>query len=289
MNTKLAALVKLLRPRQAIKSLLILVAPIAAGQILVSENYLNLFVSMAGFTLVSSSIYILNDMQDVSFDRNHPRKKFRPIASGIVNENEAILLFAFTFVLGLIALISVNRNVAVLGVSYVVIQISYVFWLKSIPIVEIFCVSSGFLIRTLVGAAAILVTPSPWLLAIVSSGALMVVVGKRLSEKNGSSVSSSLTRTRPVLEKYASQGLMSILTISAGCTIISYISWTLQPRFNSDLAIMLSAVSFAVSILTYINTVFNDGAEEPERDLSKVQILLPGVLTLVLVILGSSV
>ncbi len=285
-NTKAVAIANLLRPRQAIKSLLILVAPIAAGQILNSGNYIDLFFSLIGFTLVASSIYVLNDVVDANLDRNHPKKRFRPIASGAVRINEARIVFALSISIGLIFLIRVNSAVATLTLTYILIQISYILWLKHIAIIEIFCVSSGFLIRTLVGAAAISAEPSAWLLAIVSSGALTIVTGKRLSEKNKQTSVSDKATTRPVLINYSHQGLASILTISAGCAIVSYISWALQPRFNSDFTILLSAVTFTIAILAYINIAFAGEVEEPERDLNKAQIIFPGVLTLVLVVIG---
>lgn len=288
MNNKAFLFVKLLRPRQAIKSLLILVAPIAAGQFLNSSNYLNLALSIIGFTLIASSTYILNDIEDADLDRNHPKKRLRPIASRELRVKEAILVFVLSISLGLILLLRVNSTVAMLAGSYLFIQISYIFWLKHIAIIEIFCVASGFLIRTLIGAAAISVEPSTWLLAIVSSGALTIVTGKRLSEKNQKLISQDLDITRPVLKSYSVYGLAAILTISAACAVVSYISWALQPRFDSDFAILLSAISFMISILTYINTVFNDGAEEPERDLNRIQIILPGTLTLILVMIGSA-
>ena len=286
MKSKATAIANLLRPRQAIKSLLILVAPIAAGQILNSDNYMDLLFSLIGFTLVASSIYVLNDIVDADLDRNHPKKKFRPIASGAVRINEARVIFALSISIGLIFLIRVNSTVATLALTYVLIQISYIFWLKHIAIIEIFFVSSGFLIRTLIGAAAISAEPSAWLLAIVSSGALTVVTGKRLSEKNKQTSVNDKATTRPVLMNYSNQGLASILTISAGCSVVSYISWALQPRFNSDFAILLSAVTFTIAIMSYINIAFAGEVEEPERDLNKAQIILPGVLTLVLVIIG---
>ena len=286
MITKTVAIANLLRPRQAIKSLLILVAPIAAGQILNSDNYMDLLFSLIGFTLVASSIYVLNDVVDADLDRNHPKKKFRPIASGVVRVGEARAIFALTISVGLTLLIRVNVSVAVLAVSYICIQISYIFFLKHIAIIEIFCVSSGFLIRTLVGAAAISLEPSPWLLAIVSSGALTIVTGKRLSEKNKDNYSYEVGATRPVLKSYSVQGLVAILTISAGCAIVSYISWALQPRFNSDFVIMLSAVTFTIAIMAYVNIAFTGEVEEPEKDLNKAQIVIPGALTLILVFFG---
>ena len=286
MNKKAVLLTKLLRPRQAIKSFLILVGPIAAGQISNSDHYLDLFFSLVGFTLVASSIYVLNDVVDVVLDRNHPKKKFRPIASGAVRISEARTIFVLTLSLGLILLSRVNSAVITLAIAYIFIQILYIFFLKHIAIIEIFSVSSGFLIRTLVGAAAISIEPSPWLLAIVSSGALTIVTGKRFSEKNKQDFLHDADTTRPVLKSYSIQGLSAILTISAGCAVVSYISWALQPRFNSDFAILLSSVTFTIAIMAYINIAFTGEVEEPERDLNKAQIVIPGAITLVLVVFG---
>ena len=149
-----AGIIKAMRPRQWVKNLLVLLAPIAALGGDVRYDYREVLIKVAiafvVFCLAASAVYLVNDARDVEADRQHPTKRFRPIAAGVVHE---WLAYTLAVVLGVASLaISwlATPDLAVVMAIYIAIQLAYCFGLKHQPVIDICIVSSGFLILSLI-------------------------------------------------------------------------------------------------------------------------------------------
>src|SRR4029453_642967 len=161
-------LVKAMRPRQWVKNLLVLIAPVAAFgsdvKFDVGDVAIKALIAFVAFSLAASSIYLINDARDVEADRQHPTKRFRPIAAGVVPE---WLAYSVAVVLGVIALavsLLATPNLAVVIGIYIAMQLAYCFGLKHQPVLDICIVASAYLIRAIAGGAAASIPLSQWFL-----------------------------------------------------------------------------------------------------------------------------
>jgi decaprenyl-phosphate phosphoribosyltransferase len=226
-----SGVIKALRPRQWVKNLLVFAAPVAA---LGDERYvydyrhvlLRVLLAFVVFSLAASAIYLINDARDVESDRQHPTKRYRPIAAGVVPE---WLAYSMATVLGVASLgISwwVTPNLAVVMAVYIAIQLAYCFGLKHQPVIDICIVSSGFLIRAIAGGVAAEVPLSQWFLLLMAFGSLFMAAGKRyaelqLAERTGAKI-------RKSLESYTSSYLRFVWTLSATSLVLCYALWAFQ-------------------------------------------------------------
>ena len=224
-------LIKALRPRQWVKNVLVFAAPVAAlGDDRYAYDYrevlVRVLVAFVVFSLAASAVYLVNDARDVEADRQHPTKRFRPIAAGVVPE---WLAYTLAVVLGAASLaISwlVTPNLAVVIAVYIVIQLAYCFGLKHQPVIDICIVSSGFLIRAIAGGVAADVRLSQWFLLMMAFGSLFMAAGKRyaelqLAERTGAKI-------RKSLESYTSSYLRFVWTLSATALVLCYGLWAFE-------------------------------------------------------------
>jgi decaprenyl-phosphate phosphoribosyltransferase len=221
---------RLLRVKQWLKNLLILAAPLGAG-ISPSISALKICVlGFIGFSLSASAIYILNDFRDRHLDRDHPQKKQRPIASGLVPEKIAIPI---SILLLLVALVAVNDfgTEAILTICcYVLINILYTFRLKTFPVLELGIVAAGYSLRILFGAQIFGLVASSWLMISTFAAAFGVVAAKRRSELDDSTRSDSSKRV--VLDSYSSGSLQATSTLAFGTAFTTYSLWLFDHSVN---------------------------------------------------------
>src|SRR6478736_613895 len=179
-------IIKAMRPRQWVKNLLVLAAPLFAlgGNVTydVREVFINVGLAFVAFSLAASSIYLVNDARDVEADRQHPTKRFRPIAAGVVPEWLAYVLAVVLGAASLAIAWLVTPNLALVTAIYIGIQLAYCFGLKHQPVIDICIVSSGFLIRAIAGGVAAGVPLSQWFLLMMAFGSLFMAAGKRYAE-----------------------------------------------------------------------------------------------------------
>ena len=177
-----AALLRLARPKQWVKNLLVLAAPLFAARLFESAVLLRTLVALVAFCLVSSAGYAFNDVRDAARDRLHPVKARRPVASGAVGERTALAfaaaLAAVAVVLGAIS----GPGVVACIVAYGVLILVYSTWGRDHALTDVFLIATGFLLRAVAGAAAGPVVASPWFLALTLLLALMLGFGKRRAE-----------------------------------------------------------------------------------------------------------
>lgn len=263
------SLILLLRPKQWSKNLLVFAAYIFTGSFHDPVATRNALIAFAAICLASSFIYALNDILDVKRDRLHPKKKFRPIASGAVPVPVAIGV-AVAAILGSAALASMlnHSSMAILG-TYVTLQILYNFGLKRVAVADVFLISLGFILRAALGAGAISVTISTWLLFCTGALALMLGFCKRRSEFI--LLGDRRMEVRESLGAY-SKGALDALVIMFACgAAICYGVYAVQSTTAHKYpALILTTVFVFYGICRYILIVFGqDEGGEPETLLFK--------------------
>ena len=189
------------RPRQWPKNLLVFAAPLAAASLGRDDGFGYALLAMFAFGCASAAVYFVNDVVDVERDRRHPVKRNRPIASGALPEQDAVVLAVLAAVFAVGAGVVIGEPLLVAAASaYLCTSFLYSFRLKHVPFVEMVIVASGFVLRVLGGAAATHVRPSVWFLLVCSLGALGVAVAKRYTELT--SLGADAVRHRPVMRWY---------------------------------------------------------------------------------------
>ena len=262
-GTTAAGLVRAVRPRQWLKNLLVLAAPLAAGTVTQPDVLTATAFAFLAFVLAASGIYLVNDVVDVEADRAHPVKRMRPIASGAVPPTAAValavVLLAAALVVGLLASFELLVVVAV----YEAVQLAYCFALKHQPVIDLCIVASGFLLRAIAGGAAAGLPLSQWFLLAAAFGSLFMVAGKRyaevqLAERTGAKI-------RKSLERYSSSYLRFVWALSATTLIMTYGLWAFEIRERSgSVWSVISMVPFVVAVLRYAVDVDGGNAGEPE-------------------------
>jgi 4-hydroxybenzoate polyprenyltransferase len=179
---RVVPVLQLLRPRQWVKNLLVLAAPLFAARLFERPVLVRTLVALVGFCLVSSAAYAFNDARDYERDRLHPVKARRPVASGAVSRGAARFISLFLAVAALgVGLVS-GPGVGLCIAGYIVLMLGYSTWGRSQALFDVFLIAAGFLLRAVAGAAAGPVTASPWFLALTLLLALMLGFGKRRAE-----------------------------------------------------------------------------------------------------------
>jgi decaprenyl-phosphate phosphoribosyltransferase len=262
-----AAIIKAIRPRQWVKNLLVLAAPLAALGGDVSYDYravaFKAAIAFAVFCMAASTIYLVNDAQDVEADRAHPTKQFRPIAAGVLPVG---LAYAIAIALGVVCLgISwwLTPHLAVVMAVYLVVQLAYCFGLKHQAVLDICIVSSGFLIRAIAGGVAAGIPLSQWFLMVMAFGSLFMAAGKRyaelqLAERTGAKI-------RKSLESYTSTYLTFVWTLSATAVVLCYGLWAFERDGKTGSWFVVSMIPFTIAILRYAVDIDGGLAGEPEE------------------------
>ena len=266
-------LLSLSRPGQWHKNALVVTAPAAAGILDHAGVLANTALLLVAFIAASSAVYAVNDVRDAALDRGHPRKRYRPVAAGLVSPTVALGWAALSSMLaiGLAAYLGAST----LGVvaSYLALSVAYTLWLKHVAVLDVVAVATGFLLRALAGAAANQLPVSNWFLLVALFGSLYLVAGKRVAETQRMG---SDHVTRPVLNAYPAAWLQQVLTLALAGTVISYAMWAFQ-YLGTDVFRPLLAASvlpFLVALLRYGLLLSQGGGERPEslllRDLTLV-------------------
>src|SRR5918998_3295742 len=181
-TSRLPAAVRAMRPKQWVKNVLVATAPLAGGRLLETSVLIGVGLAFVAFCLVSSAVYLLNDVRDVEEDRLHPRKRFRPIAAGQLAPGAALLIAGVAGAAGVAIGFWTSVPLGVVLVIYVVLQVLSSLTLKHLRVVDLAMVAGGFLLRAIAGGVATGNALSQWFLLVASFGSLFMVAGKRYSE-----------------------------------------------------------------------------------------------------------
>jgi 4-hydroxybenzoate polyprenyltransferase len=283
----LRALLKTMRPRQWTKNAFIFAALVFDKQLVILDSVLRTLAGFALFCLISSAVYIFNDLSDVEADREHPEKRNRPIASGKLPVGVAwvagILLVIVSIGLGYL----LSPAFALVVLAYLVLNIAYSRWLKHILIVDVLMLAAGFVLRVVAGVALIHVERfSPWLYVVMTLLSLYLGFGKRRAEL--ALLSDDAASHRKVLHGYTIPLLDQYIMIVSGTTIVAYSFYTFSaPNVPANHSMMLSIpfVVYAIFRYLYLVQVEHAGGAPEEVLLSdrpfQIGMLLWGLVVLI--------
>jgi 4-hydroxybenzoate polyprenyltransferase len=251
----LKALIKTMRPRQWTKNGFVFFAMIFDKQLFIPESFLRTVEGFFLFCLMSSAVYIFNDLADIEVDRQHPKKKHRPLASG-----ELLLSVAMTAALLLVVIVIplgylLSPAFAEMLALYFIINLLYSRWLKHVPILDVLIVSSGFVLRVAAGVTLITVERfSPWLYVVTTLFSLYIGLGKRRAEMN--LLAQGAASHRKVLDGYTIPLLDQYITIVSGTTIVAYSLYTFSaPNLPANHTMMLTIPFVVYGIFRYLQLI----------------------------------
>jgi 4-hydroxybenzoate polyprenyltransferase len=216
----LTCYIRLLRPHQWIKNLMIFFPPFLGGTLLLPGIPYEGVVPFLSFCLVSSANYVLNDLRDRVSDSHHPVKKHRPLASGRISTQAALaLLVALLFCSSVLAS-TVSVPFALILLGYLVIAVGYSFWFKHVPVADLFCISAGFLLRLQAGGVVFGIIISEWLYLSVFLLSVFLSTGKRLAEK--AVLGCEGGNHRKALRRYPPGFLEGTMYMTGSCVLVTY-------------------------------------------------------------------
>ncbi len=249
-----------MRPKQWTKNVFIFAALVFDGQLLEVGPFTQTLVGFVLLCLASSTVYIINDIADIEQDKQHPKKRHRPLASGRLSVRVAWIA---TIVLGVATLavsFTLNRWFGALVLTYILMNLLYSYRLKHVPIIDVFIIASGFVLR--VGAGVMLITVerfSPWLYVCTTLLALFLGFGKRRAEL--SLLADKANTHRKVLDGYTISFLDQLITIVSAMTIMAYSLYTFSAENLPGNHLMMLTIPFVVyGIFRYLYLIHVEGA-----------------------------
>jgi len=273
--------IRLLRPHQWLKNLMLFFPLLLSGQWMVKGSWGDGFLAFASFSLASSATYILNDLADRERDRAHPRKKNRPIASGLISPSAAriyaFLLLAASFFPAAV----LPRGYWLWFAAYLLLSVAYSFFLKNQPVFDIFCIASGFVFRLFAGGAVFGVQVSDWLFLTVLLLALYLSAGKRLAEQNA--LGQSASAHRAALRHYPPGSLDIFMAISGAAVLVTYTMYVIAKH-----KLVFTVPLCCFGLFRYFLTVKQEGSRgDPTETLLKDPVMFLVGLAWALVVAGS--
>lgn len=253
----LRSIIQLIRVRHWVKNLFLFIPSFFAGHLFKTEELLMVGIGALAFSLVASGVYVINDYRDRFVDRLHPTKKLRPIASGEVGTVSAWVLIVLLVSAGLLIAASLEMTFFYILMSYFVMNLGYSFGLKNIPIVDLFIVSLGFLLRIYSGGVIADLPISHWLSIMILLLALFLIIAKRrddilINAKNGCVI-------RKSTQTYNLDFINSCITLLSAVVIVAYIMYTVSPevteRFSSDY-LFITTIFVIAGIMRYLQIIF---------------------------------
>ncbi|MCK6507828.1 decaprenyl-phosphate phosphoribosyltransferase [Myxococcota bacterium] len=273
----LAGALSALRPKQWAKNVLLLAAIVFSMRFDSPQAWLQVAVGIASFSLVSSSGYILNDARDREADRNHPRKRKRPIASGALPVGLAYAEMVVVFLLGLGLAWWLSPAFLAVVLLYFATTVSYSLYFKHIVILDVMMLAACYLWRVAAGAVAIGVPMSPWLLTCTAFLALFLGFNKRRGELM-EVAPDQVGQTRKNLQDYSDDMLVEFQAIATSGTIISYALYTVLGSPTPWMLVTLPYVLYGIFRYIWLVNARREGAAPDETLLRDVPILVTGAL-----------
>ena len=275
---KLLVFINMLRPTQWLKNLMIFFPPLLAGQILLPGLLARGIAPFSAFCLVSSAGYILNDFLDRTLDARHPKKRLRPIPSGAVNIFSAKIILFLLLIVGLILAALTSSRFLLLLLLYFLISASYSLFFKALPLIDIFCISAGFLVRIQAGGELFKIPISPWLFLTVFLLSVFLSTGKRLGELR--SLGDKAGEHRASLAHYPPGFLDGTMYMTGAAVLVTYAIYSL----NKQMLIYTVPLCF-FGLLRYMFRVSSGRSGDPTESLLKDGFLFAvGLMWLLMVI-----
>ena len=225
---------RLLRPHQWIKNFFLYLPAFFAQRITEGVLVGKISLAVIGFSAIASAVYIFNDYRDREDDRLHPSKKDRPLAAGTVSVQGAFILFAILLVGGLGLLFWIHIQALYWSLSYVALNLAYSLFLKQIPIIDLYIIAMGFVIRIALGASVDAIPLSMWIILMTFLLALFIGLAKR---RDDVSLAAEGKNVRKSISGYNLPFINGAMMIMASVLIVSYISYTIsaetQEKFSN--------------------------------------------------------
>jgi 4-hydroxybenzoate polyprenyltransferase len=246
-----------MRMQQYIKNIFIFAPLFFMIKITDVELLVNTVIAFVAFSLTASAIYILNDYNDIEEDRQHPKKKYRPLASKAISKFQALFIMVILFIVGFTLMLSLSVEAFGILAIYVILNLAYIFRLKHISILDITIIAIGFVLRLFVGSAVTGIELSMWIVIMTFLLALFMALAKRRDDvliylDTGK-------KMRKVIDGYNLQFLDNAMAIMASVIILAYINYTTSPevvmRVGSDY-LYLTALFVIVGLMRYLKIVF---------------------------------
>ncbi len=246
-----------MRPHQYIKNLFIFLPLFFALKITDPSLLFNAVIAFIAFSLTASAIYTLNDYHDIEEDRQHPKKKERPLASGAISKSQAITIMSVLFVAGFTLMASLSLKAAGILAAYVIMNIAYSFYLKHVAILDVVIIAIGFVLRLFIGSAVTDIPLSMWIVVMTFLLALFMALAKRRDDvliylDTGK-------KMRKVIDGYNLQFLDTAMAIMASVVIVSYTIYTTSSevvaRVHSEY-LYLTSLFVILGIMRYLQVAF---------------------------------
>lgn len=255
LKDQVIGLIKLMRPKQWVKNGFVFAPLLFAGELLNANAVAQTVIAALFFCIASSATYIVNDLHDIELDRQHPKKsKSRPLASGIVTPTAALVLLAALYLILLLGFYFMPKVLLVIA-AYLVLNLAYTFFLKHQPVIDIFTIAIGFVLRVIAGSMALGVDASAWMCVTTLCLALYLAAVKRRQElaKNGSD-------GRTVLKSYTVKLVDRYAEMSATGALLFYSMFVMSTR--PGLVITIPLVLYGLFRYWYVVESL-DGGESP--------------------------
>ncbi|WP_216368978.1 decaprenyl-phosphate phosphoribosyltransferase [Dictyobacter arantiisoli] len=298
--SKVKALIALMRPKQWTKNGAVFIGLVFAGQLFQLDPFIRTCLAFITFCFVSSTIYVLNDLLDIEKDRQHPVKRFRPLASGRLPVAWAKVAFVVLLLLCAILATLVffipshsdlyhtlgGASILFAGsiAAYLIMMIWYSFRLKHVVLIDVFCIAAGFVLRIVAGSVIIPVVISPWLYLVMCFLSLFMGFGKRRHELV--LLQGQAGSHRKILKEYSIPMLDQMMTIVVAGTLMSYSLYTIQgPTGNHRLFITVPFVLYGVFRYLYLVYMRMEGGS-PDEILLHDRHMLATVLLCIITVIG---
>jgi 4-hydroxybenzoate polyprenyltransferase len=274
---RLNDLASFLRVRDWIKNTFLLVPIVFSGELFNPRLETLAWLGFLDFCLLSSAVYILNDIIDLERDKKHPVKMKRALPSGRVSTTSAWILFAMLSLFSFVLAFALGRSFGLTALVYFLLNVAYTFQLKNIVILDVFSIAAGFVIRIFAGAFVIDVEPSEWLLICSFLLSLFLALCKRRRELVVLEYESGSHRS--VLDRYTPLLLDQMIPVVTSACVISYILYTISPatveKFGTkDLLFTFPLVVYGIFRYLYLVYRMEKGGSPAETLLTDMPLLI---------------
>lgn len=277
-------LLKLIRPHQWTKNVFCFAGVVFGGRLAEPDAHLKALGVFACFCAVSSATYVFNDIRDRELDKEHPKKKNRPIASGKVSVPTAAVVCVLLLVAGLLGAyrlgLDSSDSVLICLLTYLSINFAYCVDLKHRAIVDVNCIASGFVLRVLSGIYLLGDKPTVWIVLCTFTLALLLALAKRRGELESIQQGSG-EEQRPVLWSYTLPFLDTLINSAATVSVVAYSLFTVLGGKNPALCITIPIVYYGIMRYKFL-AIVKRRTEEPEKVMLKDKGMLFSLVTWVI-------
>ncbi|WP_035166478.1 decaprenyl-phosphate phosphoribosyltransferase [Caloramator sp. ALD01] len=268
--------IELMRPKQWIKNFFVFGAIIFSKKFLELDSIAKVVLAFFCFCLISSSVYIMNDIKDLEQDKIHPKKKNRPIASGRVSIKSAIIEMIVLIIVSLSTAFYLNKYLLIILMIYFINNIIYTFKVKHLVLLDVISIAIGFILRVIAGGVVINVELSVWILLCTLFISLFLGFEKRKNELK--CLEDDATKHRRILDDYSIKFLDDISNIVCGCTIIFYSLYTFFAYNHKYMMITNIFVIYGLFRYKYLTEIKDLGGSPTEAVLTDTGIIVDVIL-----------